>query len=121
MTDGIARMPGFIAGTWQLDPAHSDVGFVVGHLVVSKVHGRFHAFSGTVVTDEDLARTSVNVSIEAASVNTHLPVRDNQVRSADFLDAEHFPTSRSCRPRSARNQASTSSTATSRSAAPRVR
>jgi len=91
ITDGIPRIPGFIAGTWQLDPAHSDVGFVVGHLVVSKVHGRFDAFSGTVVTDENLARTSVNLSIEAASVNTHLPVRDNQVRSADFLDAEHFP------------------------------
>ncbi|HJY66336.1 MAG TPA: YceI family protein [Streptosporangiaceae bacterium] len=39
MTDGIAQIPGFIAGTWKLDPAHSDVGFVVGHLVVSKVHG----------------------------------------------------------------------------------
>ena len=91
MTDSIALIPGFIAGTWHLDPAHSDVGFVVGHLVVSKVHGRFDAFSGTVVTDENLARTSVTVSIEAASVNTHLPVRDNQVRSADFLDAEHFP------------------------------
>jgi polyisoprenoid-binding protein YceI len=91
MTDGIAQIPGFIAGTWKLDPAHSDVGFVVGHLVMSKVHGRFDAFSGTVVTDEDLARSSVNVSIEAASVNTHLAVRDNQVRSADFLDAEHFP------------------------------
>jgi polyisoprenoid-binding protein YceI len=91
MTDGIARIPGFIAGTWKLDPAHSDVGFVVGHLVVSKVHGRFDAFSGTVVTDEDLARSSVTVSIDAASVNTHLQVRDNQVRSADFLDAEHFP------------------------------
>jgi polyisoprenoid-binding protein YceI len=91
MTDGIAQIPGFIAGTWKLDPAHSDVGFVVGHLVVSKVHGRFDAFSGTVVTDENLARTSVRVSIEAASVNTHLSVRDNQVRSADFLDAEHFP------------------------------
>jgi polyisoprenoid-binding protein YceI len=91
MTDGIAEIPGFIAGTWRLDPAHSDVGFVVGHLVVSKVHGRFDAFSGTVVTDENLARTSVRVSIEAASVNKHLSVRDNQVRSADFLDAEHFP------------------------------
>jgi polyisoprenoid-binding protein YceI len=73
MTDGIAQIPGFIAGTRKLDPAHSDVGFVVGHLVVSKVHGRFDAFSRTVVTDEDLARTSVSVSIEAASVNTHLP------------------------------------------------
>ena len=43
------------------------------------------------MTDEDLARSSVSVSIEAASVNTHLAVRDNQVRSADFLDAELFP------------------------------
>jgi polyisoprenoid-binding protein YceI len=92
MTNGIAQIPGFIAGTWQLDPNHSDVGFVVGHLVMSKVHGRFDAFSGTVVTDEDLARASVTVSIDAASVDTHLPVRDNQVRSADFLDVEHFPT-----------------------------
>ena len=91
MTNGIAQIPGFIAGTWKLDPNHSDVGFVVGHLVMSKVHGRFDAFSGTVVTDEDLARASVSVSIDAASVDTHLAVRDNQVRSADFLDAEHFP------------------------------
>jgi polyisoprenoid-binding protein YceI len=91
MTDGIAQIPGFIAGTWKLDPNHSDVGFVVGHLVMSKVHGRFDAFSGTVVTDEDLDRSSVSVSIDAASVDTHLAVRDNQVRSADFLDAEHFP------------------------------
>jgi hypothetical protein len=44
MTNGIAQIPGFIAGTWQLDPNHSDVGFVVGHLVMSKVHGRFDAF-----------------------------------------------------------------------------
>jgi YceI-like domain len=46
MTGRIAQIPGFIAGTWKLDPAHSDVGFVVGHLVVRKVHGRFDAFSG---------------------------------------------------------------------------
>jgi polyisoprenoid-binding protein YceI len=91
MANGIAQIPGFIAGTWNLDPNHSDVGFVVGHLVMSKVHGRFDAFTGTVVTDEDLARASVSVSIDAASVDTHLPVRDNQVRSADFLDVEHFP------------------------------
>lgn len=92
MTSGNAPIPGFIAGTWKLDPNHSDVGFVVGHIVMSKVHGRFDAFSGTVVTDEDLDRASVNVTIDATSVDTHLPVRDNQVRSADFLDVEHFPT-----------------------------
>jgi polyisoprenoid-binding protein YceI len=91
MTDGIDQIPGFIAGTWNLDPAHSEVGFVVKHLLASKVHGRFDVFSGTVVTDEDLDRSSVTVSIDAASVDTHLPVRDNQIRSADFLDAEHYP------------------------------
>ena len=77
MTDGIAQIPGLIAGTWKLDPAHSDVGFVVGHLVVSKVHGRFDAFSGTVVTDENLARTSVRVSIESG-LGEHAPFRARQ-------------------------------------------
>ena len=76
MTNGIAQIPGFIAGTWQLDPNHSDVGFVVGHLVMSKVHGRFDAFSGTVVTDKDLARASVSVSIDAASVDTAIDRND---------------------------------------------
>jgi polyisoprenoid-binding protein YceI len=69
MTDGITQIPGFIAGTWKLDPAHSDVGFVVGHLVVSKIHGRFDAFSGTVVTDQDLARSSVSVSMSDSSAS----------------------------------------------------
>jgi polyisoprenoid-binding protein YceI len=91
MTTSAGHLPGFIAGTWAIDPNHSDVSFVVRHLVVSKVHGRFDAYEGTIVTDEDLSRSSVTVTIQAASVDTHLPIRDNQVRSADFLDAEHFP------------------------------
>jgi polyisoprenoid-binding protein YceI len=90
MTD-TAQIPGFIAGTWAIDPNHSEVSFTVGHLVVSKVRGRFDAYSGTIVTDEDLDRSSVNVTIDAASVDTHMSVRDNQVRSDQFLDVEHFP------------------------------
>ena len=85
------NIPGFIAGTWEIDTIHSEVSFVVRHLVVSKVRGRFDRFGGTIVTDEDLARSSVNVTIDASSVNTNEPTRDNHVRSADFLDVENFP------------------------------
>ena len=92
MTDSPAvQIPGFIAGTWEIDPVHSEVSFVVRHMVVSKVRGRFDRFSGTIVTDEDLARSSVNVLIDASSINTNEPNRDNHVRSADFLDVENFP------------------------------
>jgi len=91
MTDSSAQIPGFIAGTWAIDPNHSEVSFTVGHLVMSKVRGRFDAYSGTIVTDEALSRSSVDVTIDAASVDTHLPIRDNQVRSDQFLDVAHFP------------------------------
>jgi polyisoprenoid-binding protein YceI len=85
------QFPGFIAGAWDIDPNHSEVSFTVGHLVISKVRGRFDAYSGTIVTNEDLDRSSVHVTIDASSVDTHLPVRDNQIRSADFLDVDRFP------------------------------
>src|ERR1700689_1151319 len=95
MTDAIVPsaqvIPGYIAGTWDIDPVHSEVSFVVRHMVVSKVRGRFDRFSGTIVTSEELANSSVNVTIDASSVNTNEPNRDNHVRSADFLDVENFP------------------------------
>ncbi len=87
-----STIPGFIAGTWDIDTIHSEVSFVVRHLMVSKVRGRFDRFGGTIVTDADLTRSSVNVTIDASSVNTNEPTRDNHVRSADFLDVENFPT-----------------------------
>ena len=52
------QIPDFVAGTWDIDPVHSEVSFVVRHMVVSKVRGRFDRFSGTIVTSEDLARSS---------------------------------------------------------------
>jgi polyisoprenoid-binding protein YceI len=92
MTDITAiQIPGFVAGTWDIDPAHSEVSFVVRHLVVSKVRGRFDRFSGTIITDADLDRSSVTVAIDASSINTNEPNRDNHVRSTDFLDVENFP------------------------------
>ena len=92
MTDStVVQIPGFVAGTWEIDPVHSEVSFMVRHMVVSKVRGRFDRFSGTIVIDQDLARSSVTATIDASSINTTEPNRDNHVRSADFLDVENFP------------------------------
>jgi polyisoprenoid-binding protein YceI len=92
MTDRtVVGIPGFAAGTWEVDPVHSEVSFVVRHMVVRKVRGRFDRFAGTIVTNDNLARSSVSATIESSSINTSELNRDNQVRSADFLDVEHFP------------------------------
>lgn len=78
--------------TWNIDATHSGVHFSVRHMVFAKVRGRFGAFSGTVeLDDEDLTRSSVAVEIDAASIDTGVADRDQHLRSADFLDAEHFP------------------------------
>ena len=78
-------------GTWAIDPVHSSIGFSVRHLVVSKVRGNFEAFSGAVVVAED-GTPSVNAEIVIDSLHTGNEQRDGHVKSADFLDAEKFPT-----------------------------
>jgi len=78
-------------GTWTLDPAHTSVGFTVRHLVAAKVRGRFDSFSGTITAGETPAESSVEVSIDAASIDTGIGDRDKHLRSPDFLDAENFP------------------------------
>ncbi len=85
-------IPGYVAGTWDIDAIHSEVSFVVRHMVVSKVRGRFNAFRGTIITAENPVDSSVQATIEAASVDTNQEQRDAHVRSADFLDAENHPT-----------------------------
>lgn len=77
---------------WQIDSAHSDITFSVRHMMISKVRGRFTAFSGTINFDEDTpSNSSVHVEIEAASIDTQEADRDNHLRSADFLNAETYP------------------------------
>ena len=79
--------------TWSIDPAHSHVQFAVRHLVVSTVKGRFGDVGGTIALDEQhLAGSSVEVEIDAATVDTREERRDAHLRSADFLDVERFPT-----------------------------
>ncbi|HEX6359333.1 YceI family protein [Actinophytocola sp.] len=86
-------LPGWIAGTWTIDPDHSFVGFTIRRLM-GKVHGRFTAFDARVVTEEDPADSTVTATIELASVETGVEMRDDQLRSAAFFDVENTPTMR---------------------------
>jgi polyisoprenoid-binding protein YceI len=77
---------------WNLDTVHSGINFSVRHMVVSKVRGRFTKFTGNVELDEsDLARSLVEATIDASSIDTGTAQRDEHLRSADFFDVEHFP------------------------------
>ena len=86
------RIPGYVAGTWNIDPVHSEVGFSVRHMMVSKVRGRFTTFSGQLVTGEDPVSSSVTAEIDLASINTGQEQRDAHIRSADFFEVEKYPT-----------------------------
>lgn len=81
-----------VAGTFTLDASHSEVGFSVRHVMVSKTKGRFADVTGAVVIAEDPLASSVNVTIDAASIDTRDAGRDEHLRSADFLDVASFPT-----------------------------
>jgi polyisoprenoid-binding protein YceI len=82
------RIPGYVAGTWTIDASHSEVGFAVRHLMVSKVRGRFTAFEGSIVTADDPLASSVTASVDLASIDTGTGQRDEHIRSADFFDTE---------------------------------
>jgi polyisoprenoid-binding protein YceI len=80
------------ADQWDFDLVHSNIGFHVRHLMISKVHGVFHKWNGTLKLDAaDPTKSSVEVQIEAASIDTKEPKRDDHLRSADFFDAASFP------------------------------
>lgn len=77
---------------WDFDLSHSSLNFHVRHLMVSKVHGRFTTWTGTLELDEtDLTKSRLEVTIDAASVDTKEPKRDDHLRSADFFEVEKFP------------------------------
>ena len=82
------------AGTYAIDPSHTDVAFVAKHLMVTKVRGRFADFDGTVTIAPEPLDSSVDVTIDAASIDSRSADRDGHLRSADFLDVEQFPTLR---------------------------
>jgi polyisoprenoid-binding protein YceI len=85
------EIPGYVAGTWAIDPVHSEVSFVVRHMMVSKVRGRFDKYEGTIVTTDDPLGSTVTASVDLNSINTGQEQRDAHIRSADFFEVEKYP------------------------------
>jgi polyisoprenoid-binding protein YceI len=86
-----AAIPDYVAGTWNIDPVHSEVGFSARHMMVSKVRGRFTTFSGQIVTGADPLGSTVSAEIDLASITTGNDQRDDHIRSADFFEVETYP------------------------------
>ena len=86
------RVPGYVVGTWDIDPVHSDVSFTVRHMMVSKVRGRLGTFSGEIVTAPEFTESVVTATVDASSVDTGNAQRDGHIRTADFFEVENHPT-----------------------------
>jgi polyisoprenoid-binding protein YceI len=94
MTDTASTItvPGYRTGTWVLDPAHSEVGFSVRHMMISKVRGAFNIKSATLVATENPLDATVEATVDVTSLDTKDAGRDGHLLSADFFDAENHPT-----------------------------
>jgi polyisoprenoid-binding protein YceI len=88
---GLMAQARYAPGSYQLDPAHSKVGFEIPHLVVSTVEGRFTKFDGQIDLAEPFAKSKANVSIDLHSIDTGEDKRDEHLRSPDFFDVKKFP------------------------------
>jgi len=86
-----STLEGLTPGTWTVDPSHSEVGFVVRHLMVSKVKGRFGGVTGTITVAENVLDSVVEASADVATIDTRDENRDAHLRSADFFEAETYP------------------------------
>ena len=82
---------GLTPGVWTIDPVHSSVEIIVRHMVVSKVRSRFLDFAGTINIAENIADSTVNATIKAASISSGQEMRDGHLRTGDFLDVEKYP------------------------------
>jgi polyisoprenoid-binding protein YceI len=96
LTAGLAAalsLPAAAANSnWQIDPAHSSAQFSVRHLAISTVRGAFSKVTGSVVFDDkEVSKSTVEVTIDANSVDTRVPDRDNDLRSEKFFDVAHYP------------------------------
>lgn len=85
-------VPGYKAGTWVLDPSHSEVTFSVRHMMISKVKGTFGVKSATIVAPENPLEARVEASVDVTSIDTKDSGRDDHLRGADFFDSENHPT-----------------------------
>jgi len=78
--------------TWAIDPSHSEIQFKVKHLVITTVTGNFKEFKGSVEANDDFDGANINFEASVSSINTNSEQRDEHLKSADFFDAEQFPT-----------------------------
>jgi polyisoprenoid-binding protein YceI len=92
MSTTAVEIPGYVAGTYTIDPGHSDVAFTVRHLMVSKVRGHVTRFQGELTLAPDPLASSVTATIELASIDTNNPQRDDDPRSANFFETDTYPT-----------------------------
>jgi polyisoprenoid-binding protein YceI len=88
---GLMTAPGYVPAAWHIDPAHSEVSFSVRHLGLARVRGRMDKLSGQIVTAENILDSTVEVTIDATSINTNDGGRDAHVRGEDFLDVDNHP------------------------------
>jgi len=91
MTAPTLQIPGYVVGTWDLDPVHSHIGFVARHLMVSKVRGRFTRYQAQIITAENPFDSSATATMDMSSVETGNETRDNDLRSTNFFDAATHP------------------------------
>jgi polyisoprenoid-binding protein YceI len=92
LTAEIAEIPGYIAGTWNIDPVHSHIGFMARHLMVSKVRGNFTKFEGQIVTAADPLQSTATATIDTTSFDTSNEQRNSDIKSENFLDVANHPT-----------------------------
>ncbi|WP_404432179.1 YceI family protein [Microbacterium lacus] len=92
MTTTALDIPGYKTGTWELDGSHSEVGFTVRHMMISKVRGHFNLKSATLIAPENPLEATVTAHVDATSLDTKDAGRDEHLRSADFFDVETYPT-----------------------------
>ena len=88
----MAQLSDLTPGVWNVDPAHSTIGFTARHLMVTKVRGRFQGFTGSITVADNPHNSSVTASVEMGTVSTGDDGRDGHIKSADFFDVEKFPT-----------------------------
>jgi polyisoprenoid-binding protein YceI len=86
----MSQFEGLTAGTWVIDPTHTEIGFSVRHLM-SKVRGKFEEFEGQIVVAEDPSQSSATATVQLASVNTGTKQRDDHLRSSEFFSVEDTP------------------------------
>jgi polyisoprenoid-binding protein YceI len=91
MSSTAIEIPGYLAGSWTIDPVHSDVAFTVRHMMVSKVRGHFTRLEGQIVTGADPLASTVTAMIDLDSIDTNNAQRDDDLRSANFFEVDKYP------------------------------